>query len=156
MRERLDNVEKPAVFSRLFFPIIISLFFVFHVTPSFSRCRFSPPCLALSGGISPLMKIIRTLSRRGTNRGMILGRRSLLVKFAVELSRLRCQINRGKALLSRSNRQRGETRGRKRQSELGRDMSSFADRGSDTAAYEMYEMWNTMSILKPVERTRER
>lgn len=57
---------------------------------------------------------------------MILGRRSLLVKFAVELLRRRCQINRGKALLSRSNRQRGEDERRRRQSELGRDMSSFA------------------------------
>jgi len=39
----------------------------------------------------------------------------------VELLRRRCQINRGKALLSRSNRQRGERR--ERQSELDRDMS---------------------------------
>lgn len=126
MRKRLDNVEKPAVLSRLFFPIIISLFFVF------SRHSFVFPLSFLSfvsrprrGGISPPMKIIRTLSRRRANRGMILGRRSPLVKFAVELLRRRCQINREKALLSRSNRQRGETRGRRRQSELGRDTSSF-------------------------------
>lgn len=58
------------------------------------------------------------------DRRMILGRHSVLVKFVEELLRRRCQINRGKALLSRSNRQRGEME--KTQSELGRDMSSFA------------------------------
>lgn len=55
---------------------------------------------------------------------MILGRHSVLVKFAEELLHRRCQINHGKALLSRSNRRRGEME--KTRSELGRDMSSFA------------------------------
>lgn len=41
------------------------------------------------------------------DRRMILGRHSPLVKFAGELLRHRCQINRGKALLSRSNRRDG-------------------------------------------------
>lgn len=58
------------------------------------------------------------------DRRMILGRHSVLVKFVGELLRRRCQINHGKALLSRSNRRRGEME--KTQSELGRDVSSFA------------------------------
>lgn len=56
------------------------------------------------------------------DRRMILGRHSPLVKFAGELLRRRCQINRGKALLSRSNRRGRETARRR---ELGRDTFSF-------------------------------
>lgn len=110
MRKRLD-VKKPAVLSRVF----SSRLFFFS---SFSRHFFA---LLLSVSLaSCLLQVVPYRSdedhtyvvtaREG--RGMILGRHSLLVKFAVELLRRRCQINRGKALLSRSNRQREEARDR--------------------------------------------
>lgn len=66
---------------------------------------------------------------------MILGRRSLLVKLAVELPRRRCRINRGKALLSRSNRQRGEDRANSRHV-----LVRFADRDTTRETYEEYDV----------------
>jgi len=102
-------VKKPAMLSRLFFPIIIIFLFFMSFLCSLS--------VVLSRVL--LFQVVyrsdedRTFVVMARNdRGMILGRHSLLVKFAVELLRRRCQINRGKALLSRSNRQRRETRDR--------------------------------------------
>lgn len=112
MRKRLDNVKSLRC-SRVFSSrLLFSFFFpVFHVTPSLCSClllsRVLPsPTVYRSDEDHTYVVMARDV------RGMILGRRSRLVKFAVQLLRRRCQINHGKALLSRSNRQRGQTRGR--------------------------------------------
>lgn len=67
---------------------------------------------------------------------MILGRHPVLVKFVGELLRRQCQINRGKALLSRSNRRRGEMEKTER-TRPRHVLVRFADRETDISR-EMY------------------